>query len=76
MGKALCIVGNIQEHDIRTMPTPQFRLLVEQAVRTGMSGGRFILSPTATPFGWPTMSDLARANWLAMLEVGLEVGGY
>jgi hypothetical protein len=76
VGRHLTIVGNIQEHDLQTMPTSQFRALVEQTVRTGMQGGRFILSPTATPFGWPTMSDLERANWIAMLDVALAVGGY
>ncbi len=76
VGRDLCVVGNIQHHDICTMPNSQFRRLVEQTVKTGMEGGRFILSPTATPFGWPTMSDLARTNWLSMLDVGLEVGRY
>jgi len=45
-------------------------------VREGMPGGGLILSPTATPFGWPTMTDRARENWIAMLEVTLEVGQY
>ena len=72
----LCIVGNIQEHDIWTMPTDRFRELVAETVKVGMAGGRFILSPTATPFGWPTMADLARENWIAMLDVGLACGRY
>jgi len=76
VGRDLCIIGNIQEHDIWTLSTPQFRKLVEQTMREGMEGGGFILSPTATPFGWPTMSQLARENWLAMLDVGLETGQY
>ena len=76
VGRDLTIVGNIQHHDVETMPTSQFRRLVEETVRTGSEGARFILSPTATPFGWPTMPGLARDNWLAMLEVALEVGGY
>jgi hypothetical protein len=74
VGQELCLVGNIQEHDIWTMPTSQFRVMVADTVETGMAGGRFILSPTATPFGWPYLSDLARDNWLALLEVGLEAG--
>jgi hypothetical protein len=74
VGGDLCIVGNIQHHDLCTLPTPQLRLLVAQVMRTGKAGGRFILSPTATPFGWPTMTALARENWLAMLEVGLAEG--
>jgi len=76
IGNDLCIVGNVQEHDIETMPNPRFRQLVAETVRIGKPGGRFILSPTATPFGWPTMSNLARANWITMLEVGLDVGVY
>ncbi|MBI3922974.1 MAG: hypothetical protein HY318_16250 [Armatimonadetes bacterium] len=76
VGGDLCIVGNVQHHDLCTRPNDQFRDLVEETVRTGMSGGRYILSPTATPFGWPTMTDLERENWLAMLEVGLEAGRY
>ena len=76
VGRDLTIVGNIQHHDVETMPTSQFRRLVEETVRTGSEGARFILSPTATPFGWPTMPGLARDNWLAMLEVALEAGGY
>lgn len=76
VGQDLCIVGNTQEHDIWTMPNSEFRLLVEETVRVGMKGGRFILSPTATPFGWPTMPDLARENWIAMLDVALQAGKY
>ena len=76
VGNDLCIVGNIQHHDICTLPNSQFRALVEETVATGMEGGRFIVSPTATPFGWPTMTDLERENWLSMLEVGLEAGRY
>jgi len=64
------------KHDIESMPTPRFRELVENTVAQGMPGGGFILSPTATPFGWPVMSALARENWLAMLDVGLRKGMY
>lgn len=76
VGEDLCIVGNIQHHEIETMPTGAFRELVAETVRAGMPGGGLILSPTATPFGWPTMTDRARENWIAMLEVTLEVGKY
>ena len=75
VGRDLCIVGNVQEHDIHTMPASQFRAMVAETVRVGKDGGRFILCPTATPFGWPQMPDLARDNWLSLLEVGLEEGG-
>ena len=76
VGNDLCIVGNLQHHDICTMPHRRFRELVAETTRVGMAGGRFILCPTATPFGWPTMGDLELANWLAILEVGREVGEY
>jgi len=76
VGQDLCLVGNVQEHDIETMPTSQFRAMVEATVRTGMEGGGFILCPTATPFGWPEMSGLARENWIALLDVGLKTGTY
>jgi hypothetical protein len=76
VGRDLCIVGNVQHHEICTLPSSQFRALVEQTVKAGMEGGRFILSPTATPFGWPTMTGLERQNWLSMLEVALEAGRY
>jgi len=76
VGRDLCIVGNVQEHDIHTMPRSQFRAMVAQTVKTGMPEGCFILCPTATPFGWPHLSDLARDNWVAMLDVGLETGLY
>jgi len=76
VGGDLTIVGNIQHHDICTMPNRRFREMVAETVRVGMVGGRFILCPTATPFGWPTMSELELANWLAILEVGREAGGY
>ena len=69
-------MGNIQEHDIETMPTPRFRELVAEALRAGMPGGRFILSPTATPFGWPTMTPRARDNWIALLDVARMYGAY
>ena len=76
VGQDLCIVGNVQEHDLETMPAAAFRRLAEETVRTGMPGGRYILSPTATPFGWPEMTELARLNWLTMLDVGLAAGVY
>jgi len=76
VGGDLCIVGNIQHHDIESMEPRRFREVVAETVRAGMPGGRFILSPTATPFGWPTMTDRARENWTAMLDVALEVGRY
>jgi uroporphyrinogen-III decarboxylase len=76
VGGQLCLVGNVQHHDLCRMPNDRFRKLVAETVRTGMEGGRYILSPTATPFGWPTMEPLEHANWLALLEVGLEVGVY
>lgn len=76
VGDDLCIVGNIQHHEIETMEPRRFREMVAEAVRAGMPGGGLILSPTATPFGWPTMTDRARENWIAMLEVTLDVGRY
>ncbi len=76
VGRDLCIVGNVQEHDIHTMPTTQFRELIARTMREGMPGGAFILSPTATMFGWPELPPLAQANWIAMLEVALDVGVY
>ena len=76
VGRDLTIVGNIQHHDLCTMPEDLFREMVAETMRVGKEGGRFILSPTATPFGWPTMDDRTRSNHLAMLEVGLQLGRY
>lgn len=76
VGRNLCIVGNVQHHEIETAPHEAFRESVAQTVRDGMPGGNFVLSPTATLSGWPTMTDHARENWLAMLDVALEVGRY
>jgi hypothetical protein len=74
VGRDLCIVGNIQHHELCTMPTEELRCLVARTIRTGMEGGGFILSPTATPFGWPEMTELEQRNWLAMLDVALTAG--
>gem|GEM_PF-3536615 len=76
VGPELCIVGNVQEHGLETMPEGAFRRLVEETVQTGMPGGSFILSPTATPFGWPEMTELTQRNWLTMLDAGLAAGTY
>ena len=76
VGSELCIVGNVQEHDIWRMPPAQFREMVADVVGVGMAGGGFILSPTSTPFSWPQITDRARENMLAMLDVGLDVGRY
>ena len=76
VGEDLCIIGNIQHHEIEVAPHAYFREMVAETVRVGMEGGGFILSPTATLGGWPTMTDHARENWLAMLDVALEVGQY
>jgi len=74
VGDDLCIVGNVQHHEIEVAPHEAFREMIAETVRAGMEGGGFILSPTATVGGWPTMTDHARENWLAMLDVALEVG--
>ena len=76
VGDDLCIVGNVQHHEIEVAPHEAFREMIAETVRVGMEGGNFILSPTATVSGWPTMTDHARENWLAMLDVALEVGVY
>lgn len=76
VGGEICLIGNVQEHDVLTMPTPRFRELVRRTLETGQRTDRFILSCTATPFGWPTMTELARANWIAMLDECLESGWY
>ena len=76
VGRDLCLIGNIQEHDIETLPTNVFREMVRETVYAGMPDGGFILSATATPFGWSHLEPLARDNWIAMLDTALEIGTY
>ncbi len=69
-GKQWVLFGNLEASDIETLPTPQFREKILQALEEGTAGeGRgFVLMPSACPYG-RYLSPLALANYECMIEV-------
>jgi hypothetical protein len=76
IGHRVTLIGNIQTHDLMTMPTKQFAELVRHCVRTGKVNGRFALSLSAEPIITPTITDLHRDNLLTYFDVAYEEGKY
>ncbi|MBA4386559.1 MAG: hypothetical protein C0404_01180 [Verrucomicrobia bacterium] len=69
-GEQMVLFGNIEATDIENLPTEQFRVKVETALREGTSGrGRgFVLLPSACPYG-RVLPDRALRNYEAMIEL-------
>ena len=69
-GRDMVLFGNIEVSDIENLPTPEFRLKVERALREGTAGtGRgFVLMPSASPYG-RQLSSLSVRNYEAMIEL-------
>jgi hypothetical protein len=68
-GQQLVLFGNLEASDVESLPTPQFRHKVVQALDEGTCGeGRgFVLMPSACPYG-RQLSPLALANYECMVE--------
>lgn len=75
VGRRLVLEGNIQFARLADEPPEAFRDLVRQAVAEGKPGGRFILSPTASPY-WPVLPERALENYRTMIDVALTDGRY
>ncbi|NCO39511.1 MAG: hypothetical protein COZ06_25430 [Armatimonadetes bacterium CG_4_10_14_3_um_filter_66_18] len=75
IGARVCLEGNLQIGDLFTCSTRQIRELTKQAIDGAAAGGGFILCPTASPY-YPVLAPRAVANYLTMIETGLEFGRY
>ncbi len=74
IGDRVCLEGNIQIGDIYHDPTDVLVEKVRHTCEVGVPGAGFILCPTASPHT-AELTDLTVANYLAMIETGVEMGG-
>ena len=74
-GHGVCVFGNIElkllEHGTREQVRQEIRKVMEQA----KADGGFVLVPTAGPINIPLSAKTA-ANYMAMIDAGLEFGVY
>lgn len=69
-GHQMALFGNIEATDLENLPTDQFRVKVETALREGTAGqGRgFVLMPSACPYG-RVLPPLALSNYETMIRL-------
>jgi uroporphyrinogen-III decarboxylase len=75
VGSRICLEGNVQVADLFHGDPAEVEAICRQAVRDGKPGGGFVLAPTASPY-LPVLDDRTSRNYLTMIRVGLEEGGY
>ena len=74
-GRDICLMGNIQDHDLARLSREQIEQIVRNAVLAAKDGGGFILSPSCTPYHNP-MPDRLEENIMTFIEAGLKYGQY
>jgi hypothetical protein len=72
-GRDLCLIGNIQYDDLVRSTPREVERLVREACEAARAGGRFILSPSCTPYHNPLTADIER-NLAAFIDAGLRYG--
>jgi uncharacterized protein (DUF2461 family) len=75
IGDRVCLIGNIQYDDLARGSAADVDALVRDAITQGAPGGRFILSPCASPYESPLPAKTAR-NLIRYLEAGHRHGQY
>ena len=75
VGDRICLMGNIQIGDLMACERAEIVAMTRQAICDGAPGGGFILTLSATPFE-RVLSPRTLDNLLAMIETGLECGGF
>ena len=73
VGDRMCLEGNIEADDLFRGTPARIRALVRQAIEEAR-GGPFILCPTSGFMEWPVCNPEKVANYLALIEAGLEYG--
>lgn len=75
IGEHVCLEGNVQIGDLYAEETARIRESVAGAIADAAEDGGFILCPSASPHT-PRLAELTVANYLAMIETGVEYGRY
>jgi len=75
VGGRICLEGNIQVGELYAAPTERVVALVTETMRAGKPEGGFILCPSASPYT-EKLSHQTVANYLAMIETAVKLGGY
>lgn len=75
IGDRICLFGNIQLRDLEFLSEDQIEGLVRKAMEAAAPGGRFVLTPTASPINVP-LADQTKRNFIRYIEAGLEYGSY
>ena len=76
VGRAVCLEGNIEKHDLYTDTPEGIEEKVREAIRDAAQEGAFILCPTTGLVEWPVLDARTEANWLAYIEAGVKYGKY
>ncbi|MFW6154652.1 MAG: uroporphyrinogen decarboxylase family protein [Planctomycetota bacterium] len=69
----MTLEGNLQIAHFYEDPPDAFAAVVEQTIAEGAPGGRFCLTPTASPYT-VELSDRAATNYLTMIDLACELG--
>ena len=75
MGRKICLEGNLQIGDMYSCTPQEIERQTIAAIRDAGHGGGLIICPTASPYT-PTLPDVARENYLAMIRTAREYGVY
>ncbi len=75
IGDRVCLIGNVQYDDLARSSEDEVERLVADAIAQGAPGGRFILSPCASPYESPLPPKTAR-NLLRYLDAAHRRGRY
>ena len=75
IGDRVCLIGNIQYDDLARGDDATIDRLVQETMTQGAPGGRFILSPCASPYESPLPAKTAH-NLIRYLEAGHRYGQY
>lgn len=74
IGDRVCLIGNIQYHDLAEGDATTVERLVASAISQAGQGGGFILSHCASPYESPLPAPTAQ-NFITYLEAGHKYGG-
>jgi uroporphyrinogen-III decarboxylase len=72
LGEEMVLIGNIEYSNLETKAPTEIEHEVKRAIEEG-GPGRFILSPSCTPFA-DSITPQVADNYVAMINAGLEYG--
>lgn len=74
-GNRLCLLGNIEERDMETLPADAIREKTKRLLADAMPGGRFVAEPSDSPIG-DILDKRTEENYIAFVETAREYGKY